>query len=241
MARLIVPIVLLFAGKVLAADEWVTLFNGKDLSGWETFLGAADGAQAPVGRNRDPKGVFSVVAIDGIPAVRISGDGLGGLTTLNEYENYHLELEFKWGEKRFAPRANEPRDSGLLYHASGEYNAASGWLESVEFGILEGGETGDFWSVPGAKGARIIVDIEGEDVPREKRRYPGQVVKWRAGGKTYDGARLHRALGAGLGILNGDDNEKPRGQWNKIELFCVGQTGIHVVNGTVNLVLTNIR
>src|SRR5262249_14289900 len=44
-----------------------------------------------------------------------------------------------------------------------------------------------------------------------------------------------------LGILNGDDNEKPRGRWNKLELICVGQTGVHVVNGTVNLVLTNIR
>src|SRR5262249_55622870 len=40
--------------------------------------------------------------------------------------------------------------------------------------------------------------------------------------------------------LNGDDNEKPRGEWNTLDLLCLGQTGIHVVNGTVNLVLTNI-
>jgi hypothetical protein len=240
MSRVLASLVLLAAGQTFA-EEWAPLFNGKDLSGWETTLGTPSGGKEPTGRNRDPKGVFSVVEVDGKPALRISGEGLGGIATLYEYENYHLELEFKWGGKRFAPRANEPRDSGLLYHAGGEYNAGSGWLESVEFGILEGGETGDFWSVPGAKGARIIVDLEGEDVPKEKRRYPGQVVKWRAGGKKYDGAKLYAAHGAGLGILNGDDNEKPRGQWNKLELFCVGQTGIHVVNGTVNLVLTNIR
>src|SRR5262245_49339352 len=110
-----------------AGDGWVSLFNGKDLGGWETSL------PAPVGTGRDPRAVFSVVTVDGAPAIRISGDGLGGLTTLQEYGNYHLEFEFKWGEKRFPPRANEPRDSGLLYHGSGSYNPGSGWLESVEF------------------------------------------------------------------------------------------------------------
>jgi hypothetical protein len=240
MSRLVSLLVLFAAGQSSGAD-WTPLFNGKDLSGWETFLGSLPSGKEPIGRNRDPQGVFTVVDVDGQPALRISGEGLGGIATLNEYENYHLELEFKWGQKRFHPRLNEPRDSGLLYHATGEYNASSGWLESVEFGILEGGETGDFWSVPGAIGARIIVDLEGEDVPKEKRRYPGQVVRWRAGGQKYDGAKLQAAHGAGLGILNGDDNEKPRGQWNKLELICLGQTGIHVVNGTVNLVLTNIR
>ena len=168
MSRLVALAVLLAAGQVSAADEWTPLFNGKDLSGWETFLGTPPGGAEPLGRNRDPKSVFSVVEVDGKPALRISGEGLGGIATLAEYENYHLELEFKWGEKRFAPRANEPRDSGLLYHASGDYHPTTGWLESVEFGILEGGETGDFWSVPGPKGARIIVDIEGEDVPTDK-------------------------------------------------------------------------
>jgi hypothetical protein len=50
-----------------------------------------------------------------------------------------------------------------------------------------------------------------------------------------------RYVGVIDGILNGDDNEKPRGQWNKLDLYCHGQTAVHVVNGTVNLVLTNIR
>ena len=236
MSRLVALFAVLAARQVFAADaadEWVELFSGKDLSGWETFLGTPEGGTEPIGRNRDPKGVFSVVEVDGQPAMRISGEGLGGIATLKAYGNYHLQLEFKWGEKRFHPRLNDPRDSGLLYHATGEYNPTTGWLESVEFGILEGGETGDFWSVPGSEGARIVVDLEGEDVPPDKRRYPDQAVKWRPGGKKYD------ALGHG--ILNGDDNEKPRGQWNKLDLICAGQTGIHTVNGTVNLVLTGIR
>ncbi|HVK13056.1 MAG TPA: DUF1080 domain-containing protein [Gemmataceae bacterium] len=234
MSRLLaLSVVLTVAGQAPAADNWVSLFNGKDLTGWETSLGVPVGGKYPVGVGRDPKGVFSVVEVDGKPAIRISGDGLGGLTTLKEYGNYHLELEFKWGEKRFAPRANEPRDSGLLYHGSDHFNPATGWVESVEFGVLEGGETGDFWSVPGAHGERLVVDVEGEDIPAGQRRYPSEPIRYRPGCKKYVGTRL--------GILNGDDNEKPRGKWNKLDLICVGQTGVHTVNGTVNLVLTNIR
>ncbi|HJZ56843.1 MAG TPA: DUF1080 domain-containing protein, partial [Gemmataceae bacterium] len=233
MRLLLTLSLVLAAGLARAADDWEPLFNGKDLTGWETSLGVPVGGKDPVGVGRDPRGVFSVVEVDGGPAIRISGDGLGGLTTLKEYENYHLELEFRWGEKRFPPRANEPRDSGLLYHGSAHYNRSTGWAESVEFGILEGGETGDFWSVPGAHGERIVVDVEGEDIPAEKRRYPNEPIRYKPGGKKYVGTKL--------GILNGDDNEKPRGRWNKLDLICFGQTGIHVVNGTVNLVLTNIR
>ena len=114
MSRLIAILVLLAAGQASAADEWASLFNGKDLSGWETFLGTPPGGKEPVGRDRDPKGVFSVVEVDGKPALRISGDGLGGIATLKEYGNYHLELEFKWGDERFAPRQRATRQRPVV-------------------------------------------------------------------------------------------------------------------------------
>src|SRR5262245_16803048 len=244
MSRFLGPCVLLAAGLAALADDpraagragpdgWVSLFNGQDLAGWETCLGAPAGGGEPIGLNRDPKGVFTAVRADGGPAIRISGDGLGGVSTLKDYGNYHLELEFKWGQQRFPPRADLPRDSGLLYHGASDYNPGTDWLESVEFGILEGGETGDFWSVHGSHGVRVMADVEGEEIPADQRRYPEQRVRYRPGGKKY--------VGVTDGLLNGDDNEKPRGQWNKLDLICVGQTGIHVVNGTVNLVLTNLR
>lgn len=211
---------------------WTALFNGRDLDGWETSLGAPAGDTEPV-VGKDPAGVFKVVVEDGQPALRISGQVLGGLATRESFENYWLQLDFKWGEQRYAPRADLPRDSGLLYHGVGQYNPGSGWLESAEFGILEGGETGDFWSVPGSEGVRVLVDLVGQDIPPDKRRYPEQSILFRFGGKPY--------VGSTAGVLNGDDNEKPRGQWNRLDLVCLGQTSLHVVNGTVNLVLTNIR
>ena len=113
-----------------AQTSFMPLFNGKDLSGWDTWLGRphkltdvpglskneqGDYLQ-PVGLNRDPRSVFSVVEIDGGPAIRISGETYGGLITRDEYEDYHLRLEFKWGTKRWPPREQAVRDSGCCYH-----------------------------------------------------------------------------------------------------------------------------
>ncbi|MGQ0637473.1 MAG: 3-keto-disaccharide hydrolase [Planctomycetaceae bacterium] len=204
-----------------AGSGWIELFNGKDLEGWEPLVSVPT------------PGLFTVVVEDGAPVIRISGEMVAGLATRREFENYHLELEFKWGPGRFGPRAQVPSDSGLLYHGCDNHNPGSGWLESVEFGILEGGETGDFWSVPGQYGQRVTVDVEAESIPVEKRRYDNEPLKYRAGGKKYTVTQD--------GILISEDNEKPHGQWNKIELYCLGQTSVHVVNGTVNMVLTGIR
>ncbi len=234
MRRVVVGLGLALAafasGAPARADEAVgeSLFNGRDLSGWRVTLGSS---AAPA--DRDPASVFTVVEVDGEPTIRVSGQGVGGLSTEREFENYHLSLEFKWGEGRHPPRENLPRDSGLLYHTTGEANSGSGWLESVEFGILEGGETGDFWSVPGTQGVRVIVDLEAEEIPPEDRRYPEQVLRYRRGAP--------KRVGIADGLLNGDDNELPPGQWNRLDLYCLGSRGIHVVNGTVNLDLTNIR
>ena len=81
----------------------VTLFNGKNLEGWYKFVQNR-------GRDIDPKNVFTVQ--DGM--IRISGEEWGGITTNEEFENYRLLVEFKWGGKTFAPRLENARDSGIL-------------------------------------------------------------------------------------------------------------------------------
>lgn len=208
---------------------WRSLFNRRDLSGWVIDLGHPPG-QADT---RDPRSVFQVVETDGEAAIRVSGEGLGGLRTTEEFGNYHLELQFKWGELRFPPRLTEPRDSGLLYHGLPDPNPETGWIESLELGLLEGGETGDFWSVPGIHGQRIVVDIRGQDIPVPQRRYADQAIRFDPQGRWY--------RGVSAGILNSADREFPRGQWNTVELMCVGQTAVHFLNGQVNLALTHAR
>ena len=144
-------------------SAWAPLFNGRDLSGWDTWLGkphrqsgtAPSPDTEPVGFNKDPQKVFSVVDVDGAAAVRISGETYGGLITRDEYQNYHLRFEFKWGEKKWPPREEAFRDSGCCYHSVGPHDASYGfWMKSFEFQIQEG-DCGDFYSLAG-----VIVDAE---------------------------------------------------------------------------------
>ncbi len=125
-------------------DGWVALFNGKDLAGWETYLGKPHGGTRAVGLNKDPDRVFTVVRLDGRPALRVSGQVPGTLTTLREYGDYWLRLEFKWGRKKWPPEEKAPRNSGVLYHGFGGHGAIAGMcMRSHECQIREK-ECGDY-------------------------------------------------------------------------------------------------
>ena len=84
-------------------DHWKQLFNSKDLSGWDSYIGpdlddhGKPLTEKPIGLNNDPRHVFSVVKDNGENVIRISGENWGAISTKKEFENYHLQLKFKWG------------------------------------------------------------------------------------------------------------------------------------------------
>src|SRR5436190_249855 len=122
-----------------------------------------------LGLNRDPHANFSVVTEDGKPALRISGEVFGGISTKEEFENYHFRAEFKWGQKKWPPREKTVRDNGLLYHCVGPQGAGSGaWLKSFEMQIQEH-DCGDFHSVAG-----VLVDVEA--VPKDPSKPKGDLL-----------------------------------------------------------------
>src|SRR5260370_21088266 len=129
---LIAASIILSFTKPFHRDDWESLFNGKDLSGWDTYLGPPlDDAgkklsDIPVGLNNDPKHVFTVVGDNGEKMIRISGENWGGISTKKEYENFHLQLVFKWGSLKWGQKKNKKKDSGLLYFAVGPHGADSG-------------------------------------------------------------------------------------------------------------------
>ena len=135
-------------GPSACAGEPVSLFNGKDLDGWYTFVVHRDKAADPYA---DPEGVFQVE--DGV--IHVSGEEFGGLTTKKEFEDYRLRLEVKWGKKKWPPRdeAETPRDSGILMHCVGPDQV---WMKSIECQIQEH-DCGDFWPVGGA-----TIDVGGK-------------------------------------------------------------------------------
>ncbi|WP_338868012.1 DUF1080 domain-containing protein [Spirosoma sp. SC4-14] len=233
-------LLLLFLGfSLLAASslqaqtgkKWHSLFNGKDLTGWETYLDRPYSKDnpgnkvAPLGLNNDPNHVFSVVSIDGKPALRISGETFGGINTLADFENYHLRLEFKWGTKQWPPKLGQPRDSGLLYHSVGAHGTPMLWMESFEFQIQEG-DCGDYWGV-----MNVLADIPAVKNDNGKYVYrPGSPL-----------LTFQDKTPIGRSCLKYPDTEKPSGQWNVVELYCVGDTCLHVMNGTVNLMVAHAR
>jgi hypothetical protein len=148
---LLIFVWLLVRGAAAADTNWVPLFNDKDLANWEKWLGTPPGDQGPLGLNNDPVEVFSVVEKDGAPAIRVSGQVFGAITTRDEFENCHIRVEYKWGEKKWPPREQSKhyRDTGILYWCVGEHGAgSSAWMRSVECNIMERG-VGQWWPVAG--------------------------------------------------------------------------------------------
>ncbi len=195
------------------------------LRAWDTWLGRPDKGAEPLGLNNDPRRVFTEVQVDGAPAIRISGEIWGALTSREEYDDFHLTLEYRWGEKRWPPRENAFRDSGILYYAVGPHGASDNkkaWMQSLECQIQEH-DVGDFWSVAG-----VVIDIDGDRVDKG-------IVQYRAGGETF----TLPAPGIERRVIKSFENERPG--WNTVEVICRRGTCQHVVNGKVNLVLRNPR
>lgn len=233
----------LFALGSLSAAEtnWQPLFNGRDLSGWSTWLGkphaSADIPGEPkdekgnytqlLGVDRDPLGVFKVVTVDGQPALSISGQVFGGMQTKEEFSNYHLRLQFKWGEKKWAPRDQAVRDSGLLYHVHSAFNFNNRtWPRSPELQIQEH-DVGDLYSI----GSVITVNARRLDPAKRLFQYDPQGTPTEFLEQPPIGNRC----------IKYPDAEKPTGEWNTVELICVGDESIHIVNGTVVMRLKKAR
>lgn len=216
-------------------SEWRPLFNGRDFTGWDKHLSVPEGSGEIV-PNRDPKNVFTITNADGGPVIHVSGEVYGAITTHDEFESFQVRLEFKWGEKRWPPRATVGRDSGILYCCIGKPNPGTGWMTSVENNIMERG-IGQWWSVNGA-----IIDVEGEWItPEMEPRIPYK--KEGDGEKNIvyrKGAPRITATPAN-GITPNFDDEKPRGEWNSVEVVFWGGNCVHLLNGKVNLVALNPR
>ena len=214
-----------------------SLFNGKDLSGWYSYLRAPEPTSEveglkkeggryvePIGLNSDPLNVFSVVQEDGQAVIRISGEVLGVLITEQEFENFHLSLEFKWGEKKYPPRKDKKRDSGVMYHSVGKEGAKAGaWMRSMELQVQEG-DTGDMWCIDSTSTRVRTIKVDGEESFRYDPKAPFHVLDMR--GDRY--------------CQKSKDFEKEYGEWNRLDIYAYGRESVHVVNGQKNMHLTGI-
>jgi len=120
------------------------LFNGKNLVGWYQITDETG----------SDKNLFKVEAgtIHAYPTqIENSSQSFGAIITENDYEDYVLSLEYKWGEKKFKPRDNAVRDAGVIIHVSGE-NVI--WPSGIECQIQEG-DTGDLWIIKSRASSKV--------------------------------------------------------------------------------------
>jgi hypothetical protein len=156
------------------------------------------------GVDKDPDNVFTLT--NGV--LHITGQYYGYLATKEtNLANYKLVAEFKWGEKTWSPRETNACDSGILVHGGGKDQV---WPKSIEAQIIEGG-TGDILVV---SGAYLTVDgvTKGPQIARFDR--PGR-NPWRDE----------------KGFRGPHEIEKPRSEWNQMEVLCDGDKVSIAVNG----------
>jgi len=211
-------------------QEAVKLFNGHSLDGWYTFL-------QDRGRDADPKGVFTVQ--DGM--IRISGEEWGCITTNEEYENYKITVEFKWGKLAYEPRLKNARDCGLLLHSQGEDGGSQGiWMHSIECQIIEGG-TGDFIVVgDGSDSFQITSNVSSEKQggsyvfhpDGEARTIKEGRINWYGRDPEWKDVLDYRGK---------NDVEKPLGEWNTLECLVQEDQISIFLNGKLVNEASNVR
>ncbi len=212
---------------VTPTDGVIKLFNGENLDGLYTWLKDE--------QYEDPRDVFRVT--DGM--LHVTGDGFGGILTRQAYENYHMVLEFKWGERTWRERSQAARDSGLLLHSTGADGGYNGtWMPAIEVQIIEGG-VGDLIMVSGNSedGSPVPIAITCET----SKDRDGEII-WQAGAprQTFDRDHYKRVNWFGrdpdwedkLGFRGSKDPDSPVGDWTRLDVTCDGGHIQVYVNGT---------
>ncbi|MEX2092857.1 MAG: DUF1080 domain-containing protein [Pirellulales bacterium] len=135
-------VVALAAETVPGATTFQSLFNGKDLEGWHADVPELD---------ENPTAKSPFVVRDGM-LVSLGTPG-GHLITDAEFQNYRLEVEYRFAAK--------PGNCGVLVHASTPRALYEMFPQSIEV-QMDSGNAGDFWC--------IVEDVAVPDM--EQRRGP---------------------------------------------------------------------
>jgi hypothetical protein len=201
-------------------ETWITLFNGRDLDGWYTFL-------QKHGKNSDPDRVITIE--DG--AIHLYKDAtdhskvvMGYIGTEKEYGNYHLRLQYRWGTKKFEPRYALKRDAGLYYHIIGPDAV---WPRSLQCQI-EQTNVGDLIALDG-----MAVDTSID--PKTRNAAMPTFLDPKDGGQP-------RVLGgAGIAYQKHRAGEFEVDGWNTVEVIARGDTTVHILNGQTMNQGRNVR
>ncbi|MBN2316768.1 MAG: DUF1080 domain-containing protein [Sedimentisphaerales bacterium] len=111
----------------LSGKKSVSLFNGKDLTGWHADIPKMD---------NDPNATSAFIVRDGM--LVSLGEPRGHLITDKVYQNYRLEVEYRF--------AGKPGNCGILAHASTPRALYKMFPKSIEV-QMNHQHAGDFWCI----------------------------------------------------------------------------------------------
>ena len=161
------------------------------------------------GLNSDPQGVFRMegdtLHVLGIPPTDQVQD-FGYLATWAEVGNFRARVEQKWGTETFAPRKDQPRDTGLLYHLQGNDQI---WPRCIEFQIMEY-NTGDLWTLSGTGVFAPVKDPSAQEPTFDPL---GEWIESRSG-RVIKSTQVDSLT-----------------DWNRIEVIASGRDSAQIVNG----------
>ena len=127
----LLPAKLLATAPPVPESAWRHLFNGRSLDGWTIWQEGSG--------NRD---LHKAIAVENgelhFLGPRFDGPdkaSFGHLATKDVFGDYHLQVQFRWGQRRFAPRDLQRRNSGLLYHLAPDLDRL--FPDGVEFQVEE--------------------------------------------------------------------------------------------------------
>jgi Domain of Unknown Function (DUF1080) len=209
------------AERPVRPEQDIQLFNGRDRTGLYTWLHQSG--------YKDPKQVFQVQ--NGV--IHVSGEDNGYIATDRPYRDYHLVVEYRWGQKTYGSKT--VRNSGILLHGIGpDGNAHGTWLSCIECQLAQGC-VGDLIVIRGK-------DRTGETIPV---RFKSDVVlgpdrrpRWKAGGQTrlFTQGQLWWSLHDPdykelIDTRGKNDVESRLGEWTRVDCMCDGATITVQVNG----------
>jgi hypothetical protein len=165
---------------------WNSLFDGKSKKGWHIYRGEATGESWQV-----ENGILMFVPINK-PGVKTGGD----LTTDEEYENYHLSLEWK---------ISEGGNSGIIFGVKEDSMYKKSYLTGMEMQVLDNNKHAD---------AKIIKHRAGDlyDLISSSKETVKAVGEWNKAEVIYNNNTLQLILNGETVVSTtvGDEN------WDKL-------------------------
>jgi len=152
--RVMCALLLFKSTLLLAQGKAEILFDPDKPQEWYTYT-------EKDGKNSDSLHVFS---FENSKTIHVSGQRFGYIITNKSYRDFHLIVEFKWGDKRWPPRDTVKRDAGILYNIP-DGTADRVWPKGIEFQIQQG-DCGDFWMVD----STTITHADSVTTPTDYRR-----------------------------------------------------------------------